>query len=178
MVNADTPLLIQEDTLLESAQIDLLNLKVENFVAETTPGSVENYYYRQYIEDETSLSILKPFIDKLDNLFKEQFYYPHAELEGIWINKVDNSANYNDEFHRDLSKLSSVTFINDSFIGGNFQWYSKKYSEIFTIAPKLHNTILFEGSEIPHRVRPVTEGSRFTLVTFWNLPTKKIKTLL
>ena len=179
MINADLKgLLIEKSNLLSEDEKIFLSSIIENFKPETTPGTSENYYFRQFIEGEEMLASIEKFLGKISNTLTHDFFYPHAKLEGMWVNRVDNTSNQNDNFHRDINKFSSVTFLNDDFTGGNFEYWDIISNESRLITPKYLDTVIFEGSRIPHRVQPVTEGVRYTLVSFWNLESKTFTTLL
>jgi hypothetical protein len=82
------------------------------------------------------------------------------------IQKVDDSINATENFHvHDKSiPYSIVTFLNEDFEGGLFQY--KIGDEIKTIQPVKNMTLFFDSS-IPHRVTNVN-GTRMTLVLFIN----------
>lgn len=178
MINADmfTPLVIK-DNLIDNFTQDYLKTRMENFKPVTAPGDTENYYYREYIEKEEHNKV-QIFLDSLYSIFKEDFLYPHVELVGMWLNKVDNTANHNDDFHRDITKFSSITFLNDGFDGGNLEYWDIKTNTPVSLKLQPFSTLIFEGSKYPHRVLPVKEGIRYTLISFWDIPRKESKTLL
>lgn len=179
MINANmfTPLIVK-DNLLDTSTVEYLTYRMENFNSETTPGSVENYYHREYISGEEPLKKMQGFLDSIYSIIKYDYLYPHVKLDGMWINKVDSSSNHNDDFHTDISKFSSITFLNESFDGGNLEYIDIKDNQPLKIKLKPYSTLIFEGSKYPHRVLPVTSGVRYTLVSFWDLPRKESKTLL
>lgn len=179
MINADifSPLIIK-DTLLENSTQEYLKHRIENFKPETTPGTSENYYYREYIEGEEAIGNMQTFIDSIYKILKDDLLYPHAKLEGMWINRVDSNSNHNDDFHRDISKFSSITFLTNDFEGGKLEYWDIKNNVPVSIKLNTFSTLIFEGSKYPHRVLPVSSGVRYSLVSFWDLPRKDNKTLL
>jgi PKHD-type hydroxylase len=58
-------------------------------------------------------------------------------------------------------KISMVLWLNEDFEGGEFEFYNG--------VPKkpTKGTILFFPSWIPHKVHPVTKGTRYSLVTWF-----------
>lgn len=177
MIHAETPHLFLKDNFIDDQTKSYLLERIKSFKSDTVPGTLENYYYREYIEGE-ALKEIKSFSDNIYSVLKSDLFYPHAELAGVWINKVDNTANHNDDFHRDINKFSSITFLNSDFEGGSFEYYDTKNSKAVELRLDPFKTIILEGSMIPHRVKPVTNGVRYTLVSFWDLPRKETKTLL
>jgi len=177
MINAHLFSFTQKENLVNNEVSLFLQDRTSNFKPETEPQNIENSYYREYIEGD-DLSKIKSFLDDVKQTISFEFAYPHASLTGVWINRVDNTSNKNDVFHRDINKFSSVTFLNDDFEGGAFEYVDIRYQKIEQVKPSLYNTIVFEGCNIPHRVQPVSSGTRYTLVTFWGLDSKTTKTIL
>lgn len=178
MIHASTEKIIYRDNLLTDETKAYLNLRVTNFKSETNPKDSENYYYREYLDSPDSLDVLKDFLNGVYETIRFEFAYPQVKLAGIWINRVDSSSNINDAYHTDISKFSSVTFLNSDFEGGDFQYWAHKENRSYEVKLDQFKSIVFEGSITPHRVRPVSSGIRYSLVTFWDLDPKTTKTLL
>jgi hypothetical protein len=164
------------DGLLSEDEILFLEEKTKNFIPNTSP-SIEknNSYFRQFINNE--VENLSSFINKIENILKTEHYYYSTELSSVWINKIDYNDYQIEEFHRDEEKISTVTFLNDDFEGGFFVYIQPNKMEEKT-NPKKYRTILFEGNDIPHKVDRVTNGCRYTLITFWNKKEKNDKSLI
>lgn len=179
MINADTYSLktVKIDCFDEKTK-NYVNFRVKNFHPETSPGTSENYYFREYIEGDEAIIGVRYFLDKVYDVFKNDFFYPQVELAGMWINRVDNTSNQNDDFHRDINKFSTITFLNDDFEGGCLEYWNIKDNVPVQIKLEPFTTFIFEGSKFPHRVLPVLKGTRYTLISFWDVPRKDTKTLL
>jgi len=126
-----------------------------------------NYYIRK---------ILDPTTDLLEYQKNCKIHIgSEYELDGVWINKINATTNYNDNFHNDETALTIITYLNENFEGGEFEYISKK--EKIKIKP-ITNCSLIINNKIQHRVLNVTKGERFSLVSFYTKPYKKIKTLI
>ena len=65
-------------------------------------------------------------------------------------------------------KISMVCWLNEDFEGGEFEFHkSVSKSEDRLIKPS-KGTIVFFPSYYAHKVHPVTEGTRYSLVTWFN----------
>ena len=69
-----------------------------------------------------------------------------------------------ENYHRHHTKYKEnvVCFLNQNFIGGEFEYIDQK---LLKVLPE-ENTALVFGPTLRHRVLPVTEGERYTLVAF------------
>lgn len=95
---------------------------------------------------------------------------------GVWINKVTPFTNTHDNYHFDVTDLSIVTYLNDDFVGGEFQYIDKNGSDV-KITPIKGQSLIMDG-KILHRVLPVKLGERHSLICFFDLEKKDFKTLL
>jgi len=164
-------IVLKYDFLSES-EFNFLNKVCEKFTPTQTPED-NKHYYKQTIED---YSELKSFLEKAkEEIVKFNKKVNQKLLIGeIWINKVTPETNRTDKLHLDKDELTSVTFLNDNFVGGDLEIRS---DGIFNIKPKKGTTLFFNGAKIAHRVLPVTDGERYTLVIFWQWNSKKNKSL-
>lgn len=138
---------------------------VENRIIE---GDISNnYYVRKTLNIETDLLEYQKRCEELiDNSY---------ELVGLWINKVTTETNIDDSYHNDLSALTIVTFINDTFDGGEFEYIENENP--FKIKP-IRNMSLFMDDKLKHRVLKITKNERFSLISFYRKSQKKEKTLI
>ena len=113
----------------------------------------------------TDLSINK-FHPILSRYVKYGLFETESQVNTFRFQKVDDSIRTTENFHSHDESIphSIVTFLNDDFEGGLFQY--KIGDEITSIKPVKNMTLFFDGS-IPHRVTEVN-GSRTTLVLFLN----------
>lgn len=164
------------DDLLSKDEIVFLNEKMKNFKPDTEP-SIEknNSYFRQYIDNNSTK--IEKFIKNIDFLLKTKCLYQTTSLSGIWINKIDSNEYQVEDFHLDEDSVSTITFLNDDFDGGSFVYIQPNQNEQY-VHPKKYKTIILEGSKIPHKVNHVSNGSRYTLVTFWEKKEKNKKSII
>ena len=98
---------------------------------------------------------------------KGGFYYFHRDGMGDHLSAYDLPDN--EGFHGNVRKLSMTVLLNDNYEGGEFQFanYSQEKCEIHT--PKFNKTgmIIVFGSDVEHRVTPVTKGIRYSLVVWF-----------
>ena len=149
--------------ILTESEIQLLNTKCESFVKtnETEPDGKVWFYNSMFINDNELDEYKKRVCEIVGDDYEIQY-------NGIFINKVTPFTNRNDDYHVDSSDLSIVTYINDDFIGGYFEY--KKENELSIIKPEVNLSILMDR-EIPHRVTSVHNGTRYSLITWF----KKVK---
>lgn len=147
------------------------NFKVDTSCS-TTPAE-GNSYYRMVIDKETNF--IEYQNDIKDYVYKK--YKLNIEISSIWINRVIAETNKDDDFHYDDYDLTFISYINDNFEGGEFEFQRTKRPPSEKIKPK-RNLSLITNRELPHRVLPVTFGERYSLIVFCKIVTKNIKTIL
>jgi len=136
-----------------------------------------NNYLRIGVDDK----ILKTYLIKAkcyleDNLSIDKLLLIDFENTSSWINKVSSETNKNDSFHFDNSFITLITYLNQNFQGGQLIYIddSKKEQSVF---PQNNMTIIMEN-KLSHKVNPVSEGIRYSLITFFQKKQKRSKTLL
>jgi predicted 2-oxoglutarate/Fe(II)-dependent dioxygenase YbiX len=138
---------------------------------------VDNNYVRTFIDSQLLKDYIgnsKDFLTK--NLPTDIVNTLDFDNTNSWINKVATETNKNDTFHKDRSFLTLVTYLNEEFDGGEFQ-YIDEFNNKKEINPEKRMTLIM-NDKLLHRVMPVNNGVRFSLVTFFNFKEKKSKTLL
>ena len=137
----------------------------------------DNYYVRLSIPK----NVLKDYIINAKKYLIENL--PHDKTNMIdfesgisWINKVTIETNKNDPYHKDISFLTLITYLNDDFKGGEFVYINDTGKEQL-ITPETNMTLLMDD-KLLHKVVGVNSGIRFSLITFFNFKEKKSKTLL
>jgi len=137
----------------------------------------DNYYVRLFVKQ----NILVDYLNNAKKYLVENLSY--NEIEKIdfdntfnWINKVSIETNKYDRHHYDKSILTLITYLNDDFVGGQFD-YIDKDKEKKSIIPKKNMTIIMDD-KLLHKVSPVSSGVRFSLVTFYTIKKKKNKNLI
>lgn len=105
--------------------------------------------------------------------YKKKYYLKGG---GAWINKVTPSTNTHDDYHFDDAELSIVTYLNEDFIGGEFQYIDKNGNDTKIVPTKGQSLIM--TNKLLHRVLPVKLGQRYSLICFFDLEKKEFKTLI
>ena len=109
---------------------------------------------------------------------KQYWEYDLNGLDGIQITRYDEGDHYawhsdygTAEDNRFTRKLSATLLVTDpsEYEGGELEFID--YHNNIVIAPSVKGTMIVFDSRIPHRVRPVTKGTRISLVT-WMLGPK------
>jgi predicted 2-oxoglutarate/Fe(II)-dependent dioxygenase YbiX len=90
----------------------------------------------------------------------------HADAEGYYGEVPEPLRNYDPQnpMCEVLNECSSILYLNDDYEGGEL------YFEAFDvlIKPKANQLVFFpSGSEFRHEVRPVLNGNRYTLASFY-----------
>lgn len=130
-----------------------------------------NYYNRLEFELDEKTK------EKLESLLFSK-YNKKYELKkgGVWINKVNTESNQDDDFHFDNSDLSIVTYLNNDFGGGQFEYINSE-NENIKIEPRQGLSIFIQSKTL-HRVLPVSFGTRYSCVFFFDYLIKNKQTLL
>lgn len=133
-----------------------------NFVNKTEADELIEYYRsninREYLTEDEIYNFKGVVIQDYNSLLvskKLKLYTPKV----IRIQLVNSTFKTTDYAHTHRIPWSYVLFLNDSFTGGEL------IMENITIKPKKYQLIVFPGS-VKHRVNQVTEGERYTLVSF------------
>lgn len=165
--------------IFNDADILFLEEMCQNFEATETPhlfdDSSKNYFYRYFIplDDIRTINIAKRSQEYINKIFNQS----NLLIAGLWINKVDVDSNKDDIFHKDNTMASMVTYLNDDYSGGEFEYVDIDTKEKVKVKPKKNLSIVM-NDRLAHRVLPVTSGVRYSLVSFYTYDSKKIKTLI
>jgi hypothetical protein len=129
-------------------------------------------YYERY-----SLNTFDNNTDRLEHFLYKRYKKKYTLCDtGAWVNKVSTHTNKNDFFHLDNSDLTIVTYLNDNFDGGEFEYIDDNGTTI-KIKPKKGLSLIM-NNKLPHRVLPVNNGNRLSLVCFFELLKKETKSIL
>jgi hypothetical protein len=150
---------------------EIKNKELETVTLKSDNGEYTNFYNRYAIPD------FSKYTTYLENMLFDEYNQKYVFQEkGAWINKINTNTNNNDAFHLDSSDLTIVTYLNDDFIGGEFEYIDNNNQHI-KIKPQT-NVSLIMNNKLLHRVKPITIGERLSLVCFFNFDTKTKKTIL
>lgn len=168
-------MIIVEDNvdLFNDEEKNYLEDECKNFLISESPSKTNNYYARSFLNKNNK--DIKNIINKINLYLKKYFNNFNEEVDNIWINKVDSTTNKNDGFHFDKSHLTFLFYLNDNFTGGEYEYKNLKDS-IKKIYPKKYMSIV-TNSNINHRVLPVTNGVRYSLVVFYGA-NKEIRSII
>jgi Rps23 Pro-64 3,4-dihydroxylase Tpa1-like proline 4-hydroxylase len=112
----------------------------------------------------------------IENLPHDKTNMIDFESGDSWINKVAIETNKNDPYHKDISFLTLITYLNDDFEGGEFMYINDAGKQQL-ISPETNMTLVMDN-KLSHKVMGVNSGIRFSLITFFKFKEKKSKTLL
>ena len=87
-------------------------------------------------------------------------------MDSIGFDKMNRPGNI---MHGTTRKLSMVCWLNEDFKGGEFEFHYSSCSTDGTnhIIKPTKGTIIFFPSWLPHKVNVITEGTRYSLVTWF-----------
>jgi predicted 2-oxoglutarate/Fe(II)-dependent dioxygenase YbiX len=114
---------------------------------------------------------LDNFKEKVLGIVNETSAEYNLQYNGIFINKITSETNRDDSYHRDECDLTIVTYLNSDYEGGDFEYIID--NKIFTFKPTVNSSIMMD-KKILHRVLPVINGTRYSLVTWFRLINKNI----
>ncbi len=162
-------MLITHQNLLSEKDLFFLDSVCVDFVENEIVSSEKNYSY--YITKKLNVETdLLEYQKRCKELIDETY-----ELVGLWINKVTTETNIDDSYHNDSCDLTIITYINDTFDGGEFEYIENK--NLFKIKP-IRNVSLFMNNKLKHRVLKITKNERYSLISFYNKNQKREKTLI
>jgi hypothetical protein len=157
------------DNLLSKEELYFLDSACAHFAEKNVDVAYNDYNY--YIRKK--LNIKKDLLEyqkKCKELIQDEY-----DLFSLWINKVTIETNANDSYHNDISDLTIVTYINDTFDGGEFEYFENE--NLFKIKP-IRNMSLIMDDKLKHRVLKITKNERFSLISFYYKNKKKEKTII
>ena len=152
---------IYENILLEEEILFLLKIILEKKDFLNKPITNDRNYSRIMLSPQEVNTNLKHYLNNIPYVYEKNLF----KLNGVNLNYIDKDNHKNDLFHFDQSDITFITYINDDFIGGEFQYIIS--DEIHTIKPKKNLSILLH-SNIKHRVLPVETGHRYSLACFFS----------
>jgi hypothetical protein len=172
-------ILIENATdLFDTKEKQILEKKCLSFVI-THPqfktNKKSNYYLREGIQNDDIE--FQTIISKVNNCVNKLSKTIDVKLDSFWINKVTKNTNKDDEFHKDFSDLTFLMYLNETFTGGEYEYIVPTYKNKQIVKPKKYLSII-TNKDILHRVKPVLDGERYSLVFFYNFVKKNKKTLL
>lgn len=87
-----------------------------------------------------------------------------STIDSLRVQCIDTSITVAENFHNHHLRYKDnlVCFLNSDFIGGEFEYINPESTKII---PTTNTALVFEP-ELAHRVLPVTQGARYTLVAF------------
>lgn len=93
------------------------------------------------------------------SIFGSNLYVERCEITE-WPTGSDKDCHYDDA--RDSTILSSVTYLNDNFVGGK-----TFFENDLVITPKIGKTIIFNGKQYLHGVTNIDSKTRYTLAIWY-----------
>jgi hypothetical protein len=152
----------------------LLNeIKDKNFENSGQKLNSKNYnYYNRY-----HLDIKKNRKDEIEKYLHNKYNKIYLlRNKGYWINEITIETNKDDSFHMDDCDLTIVTYLNENFSGGEFE-YINELTENIKIKPNIGLSLVM-NNKLYHRVLPVTNGVRYSLICGFDVVNKTSKTFI
>lgn len=159
--------------------IDILSNEECNFFLDAIKGmrvgsiygkdGSTTFYNRYKVISQNIQNRLEQF---LFQKFNTSYYLVNNHF---WINEVTPLTNKNDVYHLDDCQLTIITYLNDDFNGGEFEYLDNNIPK--KILPIKNKSIILSG-HINHRTLPITSGIRHSLVGAFNVPVKNAFSLL
>ncbi len=174
----------ENNTMLDVDNYIFLKNKCDDFVITETPtknffekdgGEKHRNYYNRYFFDLSDENV-KEITEKSISYIKKTTKFNEIRLMDLWVNKVDTETNKNDGFHKDSSDLTIIVYLNDDFEGGELEYFNENNKKV-KIKPK-KNLIIVMDNKVHHRVLPLVNGVRYSLIVFFEIEKKKNKTLM
>lgn len=160
--------------IISKEEWSYLQDRIKNFSLSQAPTH-KNYYHREFLSSDKSPELIN-IISKISQYVKDTTKQSDIKISRIWINKVFEGSNINNGMHKDNSDLTFILYLNDDFNGGEFQYEDVNKKKII-IEPS-RNLSIISNNHLKHRVLPVVEGERYSLVIFFNSNAEKEKTLI
>lgn len=158
---------------LSDKETSILKYKMENFDTFDMPNGNDNHYVRAVLNPNEFTYFINNIKDYLKNELSLKESY---KLSSMWINKVDVETNKDDKFHKDKTNLTTVTYLNEDFVGGEFS-YINDNNDIINVKPTINLTII-SNDKLMHKVLPVSTGVRYSLICFYKVIKKNKQTLI
>ena len=160
------------ENLFTEEDINFFLKNIEN--AEWEKITIEKDYFSLYTR--CTITDFSNYRTKVEKFLNEKYGENYELIKNPWVNKVVPSTNTNDAFHFDKSDLTIITYLNDDFTGGEFQYVDKTDNNI-EIIPKMGMSLIM-NKHLFHRVLPVKSGERLSLICFFHLKTKISKSII
>jgi|688.fasta_scaffold692052_2 hypothetical protein len=172
-------ILIEDNAdLFDINEKQILEKKCLSFIVTHPPVKTKfgaNYYVRELISnDDTEFQTI---ISKVNNSVRKLSKPIDIKLNEFWINKVTKNTNKDDGFHKDVSAITFLMYLNDEFTGGEYEYVIPTTKKKEKLKPKKYLSIITDRS-VEHRVNPVIEGQRYSIVFFYDFDKKLNKTLI
>lgn len=111
-----------------------------------------------YLNQDTIYSFKAKDIDNYSDFLISNKFKLHKPPV-LRVQAIDNTVKVNSNTHTHTTNWNYILFLNDDFDGGEL------IIENITVKPLKNQLVMFSGNA-PHKVLPVTNGIRYTLVVF------------
>jgi len=133
-----------------------------------------NWEYQTYYNQPGQyFDSIKLDIDKLKNYYNTITHGGDYSILETGLIVVKNDRQLHNSSHVDESDISYVTYINDEYTGGEFEYFDELNNKT-TIVPKKNMTILI-SNKVRHKVCKVNSGVRFSIYSFLKIIPKNQK---
>jgi hypothetical protein len=152
---------------------NLLTNNEISYLYELTHNESVWEYQTYYNQPGQYFDSIKLDTDKLENYYNTITKDGDYSIFETGLIVVKNDRQLLNSSHVDESDISYVTYINDEYTGGEFEYFDELNNKN-TIVPEKYKTILIPN-KIKHRVRKVNSGVRFSIYSFLKVIPKNQK---
>jgi predicted 2-oxoglutarate/Fe(II)-dependent dioxygenase YbiX len=143
------------------------------YLFELTQNKSDWEYQTYYNEPRQYFDSIKLDTDKLKNYYNTITNGGDYSILETGLIVLKNDRQLHNSTHVDESDISYITYINDEYTGGEFEYFDELNNKN-TIVPKKYMTILIPN-KVKHRVCKVNSGFRFSIYSFLRLIPKNQK---
>lgn len=130
-------------------------------------------YQTYYDQPNQYFDSIKLDANKLKNYYNTITNGGDYSILETGLTVLKNDRQLHNSTHVDASDISYVTYINDTYTGGEFEYFDELNNKN-TIVPKKYMTILIPN-KVKHRVCKVDSGVRFSIYSFLRIIPKNQK---
>jgi hypothetical protein len=157
--------------------VEIINNLLTNdeitYLFKLTQNETNWEYQTYYNQPGQYFDSIKLDTDKLKNYYDIITRAGNYSILETGLIVVKNDRQLQNSSHVDESDISYITYINDTYTGGEFEYFDELNNKN-TIVPEKYMTILIPN-KIRHKVSKVNSGVRFSIYSFLRLIPKNQK---
>jgi len=157
--------------------VEIINNLLTNdeitYLLNITQNESDWEYQTYYNQPGQYFDSIKLDTDKLKNYYDTITRAGDYSILETGLIVVKNDRQLQNSSHVDESDISYITYINDTYTGGEFQYFDESNNKNI-IVPKKYMTILI-SNKLRHKVCKVNSGVRFSIYSFLKVIPKNQK---